>query len=284
MPFFYMKTFTFDKTYFNVDDTLTCGQFFTYEKHGNGYLVRSLDKFCYAETTDEFSKITCNDDDISYFSTFFDLERDYAAVCNKALSYDIPFLNKCVSCGKGIRILRQDEYENLISFIISQNNNIPRIKKSIAFLCEKLGRDVLFDGKIYKAFPTAQVLASQSEEFFKRAGLGYRAPYLKIAAEKIVGGELNLKSLSTLPTQKIKENLLKIKGVGEKVASCVILFAYGRFDSFPVDTWIEKIYRENFGGTLTERKKISQFFIEKFGDESGIIQQYVFHYKRNLEK
>lgn len=279
-----MKTFTFDKTYFNVDDTVTCGQFFAYEKIGNGYLIRSLDKFCYAETTDEFSKIICNDDDISYFSTFFDLGRDYAAVCNKALSYGIPFLNECAFCGKGIRILRQEKYENLISFIISQNNNIPRIKKSIAFLCEKLGKEVVFDGKAYKAFPTAQVLASQSDDFFKEAGLGYRAPYIKTATEKIASGELDLEFLSTLSTLKIKEELVKIKGVGEKVASCVTLFAYNRFDSFPVDTWIEKIYRENFGGTLSDRKTISQFFIEKFGDDSGIIQQYMFHYKRNLEK
>lgn len=279
-----MEKIILDKTFFSIEDTLFCGQFFAYEKSGNRYLIRSDDKFCYAETTDENTEIVCNEDEAGYFSNFFDLKRDYSAVYKKALSYDLPFLNACAEQGKGIRILRQEKYENLISFIISQNNNIPRIKKSIAYLCENLGEEITFLGEKLKAFPKARVLADQSEEFFKKAGLGYRASYVKELAEKLKNGDIDLESLSTLPTQKIKEELVKIKGVGEKVASCVTLFAYNRFDSFPVDTWIEKIYRENFGGTLLDRKKISQFFIEKFGDDSGIIQQYMFHYKRNFEK
>lgn len=279
-----MKNIIFDKTFFNIEDTLSCGQFFAYKPYKKGYLVRSGNKFCYAFTENEKTVIACEDEHEKYFTDFFDLERDYEKIYKKTLSFDIPFLIECAERGKGIRILKQEKQENLISFIISQNNNIPRIKKSIEFLCDNLGEEILFDGEKRKAFPTVKVLAEQNEEFFKRAGLGYRAEYVKNVAEKIKIGELDLESLSGLNAEKIKENLVKIKGVGEKVASCVTLFAYNRFSSFPVDTWIEKIYRENFGGTLTDRKKISQFFIEKFGSDSGIVQQYMFHYKRNLEK
>lgn len=281
--FINMKTIKFGNTFFNVEDTLTCGQFFAYEKFKQGYLARSLNKFCYCYNSGDSVYIDCNDKDEAFFRNFFDLERDYESLYFKALSENLPFLNLCVEKGKGIRILKQPKTENLITFMISQNNNIPRIKNSVKYLCEKLGETVEFNGNFYHAFPDAEKLARQDLSFFKDAGLGYRAEYLKELCQKLADG-LDLEKFSLLSSEKLKDELLKIKGVGEKVASCVMLFSYSRFDSFPVDTWIEKIYRENFDGKLTDRKKISSFFIDKFGEESGIIQQYMFHYKRNLER
>ncbi len=278
-----MKTIKFDSTFFNVQDTLTCGQFFAYEQFRLGYLVRALNKFCYCYNFGDSAYIECNDEDEAFFRDFFDLERDYESLYRKALSENSAFLNLCVEKGKGIRILRQPKTENLISFMISQNNNIPRIKNSVKYLCEKLGEKVEFYGKTYYAFPEIEKLAKQDVSFFKDAGLGYRAEYLKELCQKLAGG-LDLEKFALLSSEKLKEELLKIKGVGDKVASCVTLFSYSRFDSFPVDTWIEKIYRENFDGKLTDRKKISSYFTDKFGEESGIIQQYMFHYKRNLER
>ena len=176
---------------------------------------------------------------------------------------------------KGLRILNQNREEMIFSFIISQNNNIPRIKGIINRICEGLGENI--DGKYY-AFPKAAKIADAGAEFFRSAGAGYRDVYLvetgaRIAAEGI-------ERLESLNAQELKCELLKYKGVGPKVADCVSLFGFGKTDSFPVDTWIEKIYREDFGGTLKNRDKISKYLVDTFKEYSGYMQQYLFYGKR----
>ena len=141
-----------------------------------------------------------------------------------------------------------------------------------------------FNGEEYYTFPTAKVLATKDEQFFKELGYGYRAKFMVEVANAIVNNQANLEDFAKLQTKDLKKQLVTLKGVGEKVADCVSLFGFRRTDSFPVDTWIEKIYKENFGGSLTDRKKITNWFLNEFGQFSGYIQQYLFYYKRSLEK
>ena len=147
-----------------------------------------------------------------------------------------------------------------------------------------LGERKTFLGEEYYSFPSASVLAGQDEQFYKNLGYGYRARYMVEVANAIVNGQINLEEIANLPTQQLKKELLKLKGVGGKVADCIALFGYHRTDSFPVDTWIEKLYYEDFGGTLNDRRKITEWFLSEFGGCSGYIQQYIFYYKRSLQK
>lgn len=305
---------TFDKEYFEIKDTLCCGQIFRFREtsgdygdgaaklggavggvnggddFGCGYLVFSADKcaFCYCEK--DKTVIECAAGDEEYFYNFFDLERDYAGIVSAAENAGVPVLKTAANLGKGVRILNQNPEEALFSFIVSQNNNIPRIKGIIEKLCAGAGEEKVFYGERfgkkglkYRAFPSAETLAEMPESFFKEAGLGYRAGYIKGLAEKIADG-FSVAALSELSTEELRKELVSIKGVGPKVADCAVLFGFHRADGFPVDTWIEKVYKEDFGGTLTDRKKISEYFVGRFGENSGYFQQYLFYYKRSLEK
>ena len=273
----------FNSQYFNVKDTLECGQFFRFKPFDKGYLVCTLDKCCYAYQEGEFSFIECEREDEQYFYNFFDLDRDYKVIVDSAISENVEILTKSATAGKGIRILNQNHVETLFSFIVSQNNNITRIKGIIEKLCTALGDKKEFMGKTYYSFPSAQKMAEQELTFFREIGLGYRAEYIKCLAQNIVNG-FDLSLLSSLSTNQIKDALMSIHGVGRKVCDCVTLFGYHKSDSFPVDTWIEKVYKQDFNGTLTDRQKITEWFLSRFKENSGYYQQYLFHYKRVSDK
>lgn len=278
-----MKKIFFDNTYFNVKDTLECGQLFRFKPYKKGYLCCSVDKCCYVYNEDDFAIIECEDADKAYFENYFDLSRDYKSIFERAEKSEFEVLKKSANQGKGVRLLNQDKTETLFSFIVSQNNNIPRIKGIIERLSENLGEEKYFFDEKYYTFPTASKMAAQNKEFFEKIGLGYRAEYIRRLAVDIENG-LDILAFNELPTEKLRERLVKIYGVGPKVADCVTLFGFRRSDAFPVDTWIEKVYLENFNGTLTDRKKISKYFTDMFGEDSGYFQQYLFYYKRTLEK
>lgn len=274
-----MKSICFNSEYFNIKDTLECGQFFRFKPFNDGFLVFSLDKCAYCYQTENQTVIECEDGDEEYFCKFFDLKKDYSKIvaCAKASGAEI--LIKAVESGKGIRILNQDEIETLFSFIVSQNNNIPRIKGIIEKLCVSLGEKKRFNNIEYFAFPTIEKMAQAPLELFKSVGLGYRAEYVLSLAKSLKEG-LDVKSFSSLETPKLKKELLKIYGVGPKVADCVLFFGYHKTDSFPVDTWIEKVYREDFSGKIKDRAKIAEWFVKRFKENSGYFQQYLFHFKR----
>ncbi len=274
-----MEKLIFNSEFFSARDTLDCGQIFRYTPENAGYLVFSADKACLLTT--EGDKTTALCDDAEYFKNYFDAERDYGKIHQRAINFGNPFLKKAADVGKGIRILRQDTEEMLFSFIVSQNNNIPRIKGIIDRLCKGLGKPIEFMGERYFSFPKATDIAQKPPEFYKSIGLGYRAEYLPAVADALQNG-FDLCQVAKLSTPDLKKELIKLKGVGPKVADCVILFGFGRGDSFPVDTWIEKIYKEDFKGDLTDRNKIADYFVSSFGEYAGFYQQYVFHYKRNV--
>lgn len=278
-----MEKIVYSSEFFNILDTLECGQVFRFKRLNNGFLVNSLDKACYVCQTGDKTVIECEKADKDYFYNYFDLANDYSKIVERAKAFNLAVITTSANLGKGIRILRQDSTEMLFSFVISQNNNITRIKGIIERLCARLGKKKTFLGQEYFAFPQVAEMANQSLEFYKEIGLGYRAEYVLRLAKSLVEGQIDLNEISTLPTEKLTKELIKIYGVGEKVANCVTLFGFNRSDSFPVDTWIEKVYKQNFNGKEVGRNKICQELKAKFGLDAGYIQQYLFYYKRSLE-
>ncbi len=255
---------------FNVEQTLNCGQIFRYSIDGNRAIAYSKDKK--AELITATDKITILTDNVEYFYNFFDFATDYALIKNKLRKDSM--LKHAVDYGYGIRILNNDAFEMLVSFIISANNNIPRIKKSVEYLCKHFGEN---KGD-YFAFPTLKELKKATEKDYVLAGLGYRAKQMYETIQKLTDADMfNLKNQSK--EQQFK-TLLSLKGVGEKVANCVMLFGLHCKDVFPVDTWINKVYNDLMGKQETDRRKITKDLTKRYGNLSGYAQQYFFYYYR----
>lgn len=271
-----MEKFDYNAKYFNPEHTLDCGQVFRFDKFKEGYIVLSGDLACYIHT--DGIKTVVESDDSGYFYNYFDLDRDYREIVENAKSFNIPLLSKSAESFSGLRLLNQQKEEMIYSFIISQNNNIPRIKGIISRICAGLGEKSEFMGREFYAFPKTCALAGAGVDFFKNVGCGYRDKFLDETSKRIAAE--GIAELEKLETVALKKALLEYKGVGGKVADCISLFGFSRRDSFPVDTWLEKVYREDFGGTLTDRNKIAEYFLELFKDNSGYVQQYLFYGKR----
>lgn len=262
---------------FDIRHILDCGQIFRYTKLGvNNYVVYTKDKRCFVEQNSDFAKISYdNECDGEYFRHYFDLDRDYSYIKNTLK--DKPFMSDAVKYGYGIRILNQDKWETLISFIISANNHIPRIKGIIDRLCTNLGKNM---GDYY-AFPTPEAMASQNEDFYKSIGAGYRAKYLEVTSKKIAEGQFDLESIDSLNGIEANKKLCTLMGVGSKVADCILLFGYHKQDVFPVDTWIKKVYSDITGKNSDDIKKIRKELLDIYGEDmAGFAQQYLFFNKR----
>ena len=255
---------------FNISHILECGQVFTYKKVADfEYEVYSKDKM--AKVVFDGEKYNIFTNDIDYFVNYFDLNNDYGEIKKKLSEFDK--MQEAIKFGYGIRILKQDLLEVIIGFVISSNNNIKRIKKSMAKIRE-CGENM---GNYY-AFPTLDELGKITEQKFREFGLGYRASYLVKLIKQLQNIDLN--ETKNWDKNKLKKWLLSLYGVGEKVCDCILLFGYGVCQSFPVDTWIEKVYVDLFNVTKS-REKMSKDLVEYFGDLSGYAQQYLFFYKRS---
>ena len=178
---------------------------------------------------------------------------------------------KAEEVADGIRILRQEKWETLVSFIISQNNNIGRIKKIIERICEKFGESFVQDGKTYYAFPTPEALKNAGKENIFACGTGFRDKYIVDCAEKVCSGEIDLEEVSKQDTEEAMQTLCSIKGVGPKVASCALLFGFHRTESFPIDVWIKRVLEKYYSDGID---------LKNIGNYGGIAQQYFFYYER----
>ncbi len=262
--------FVFDKSQFNPKQILECGQVFRFGQDENGnYFVISRDKK--ATIFEEESYYIIKSNDANYFANYFDLNRNYCAI-KDALKTD-EILSPMIDYGGGIRILNADPFEMIVSFVISQNNNIKRIQKIIEKLCE-IGQKC--DG--FNAFPDAKTLAAQPDEFFKALGAGYRDKFLKSVANSLK--DADFEKIKALPSNELYDFLIGLNGVGPKVASCILLFGFGKTNKFPVDTWIEQVYYNHFSAEKRTRPQIQAYFEAKYGDNSGIAQQYLFYFER----
>ena len=215
---------------------------------------------------------------------YFDLNRDYTKIKCELAKID-ENLKKSIEYGKGIRILNQDLWETIISFIISANNNIPRIKGIIERLSKEYGRKIMFRGKEYYTFPTKEELKDVSVQDFRKLGLGFRDIRLYETTHMILDGIVDLKEIEKMPTVEARDELLKLSGVGPKVADCILLFSsLKRFDVFPIDVWVRRVmnelYIKNEDETKVSKKEIQRLADNKFGNLQGLAQQYLFYYRR----
>lgn len=244
---------------FDLAETLDCGQAFRWKKEDNGFKGFALDKPLYIEQNgNEFTlKDVSEDDFLSFWKDYFDLDTDYASL--KKLYSDDKTLKSACEYAKGIRLLRQDTWETLISFIISQNNNIPRIKGIIENMC-----------KMFGGFPDAKTLSSCTEDDIAPLRTGFRAKYILDASRAVNDGRVVLSDLKTLPIEDARNSLMSIKGVGPKVAECVLLYGCYRVEAFPVDVWIKRVMAEYYPDGLPKN----------ILSTAGIAQQFLFHYMR----
>ncbi len=260
---------------FDLEKITSCGQCFRARKFDNGtyrfitgghvIYIRPLAKSTY--------KIYCELKSWELiWRNYFDLSRNYESIRKNAAAEN-DFVRKAIDAGTGIRILRQDAWEMLITFIISQRKSIPAISKAVESLSEKYGQKLVTGYETVYTFPTPQELVRATEEELRSCGLGYRTAYVMDAAGKIASGSIDLSALASYDDDALFTELLKIHGVGKKVANCVCLFGYGRSSSVPVDVWIARAIDEECQGHDP---------FAAFGNAAGIIQQYVFYYERNV--
>ncbi len=256
---------------FSLPQTLDCGQAFRFEViEGEKWGGVACDRYLEIEILENGQVVLYNVNETEFeniWRDFFDLDRNYTEIIEKISGNEV--LKKASEYGKGIRVLNQPPWETLCSFIISQNNNIKRIKGIISRLCETYGEKI--NGGY--TFPTAEKLAALTLEDLAPLRAGFRAKYILDAARKVASGEVKLDTLKDLPYQEAQAELLKIKGVGPKVADCALLFSHRHIEAFPKDVWIKKAMTVLFNGELPENAK----------PYAGIVQQYIFFYARETK-
>ncbi len=285
-----------DVELFDVGKVFDCGQCFRFDpvtnsKHETEYAGCAFGR--YISVAQDGNTVYIYNATIADYEhiwkKFLSLDRDYVAINDNILSLSQnPALSNAIATSSGIRILKQDEWESICSFIISQNNNIPRIKKIVAALCKAAGDQIdisamqghiadahITDGSWAYSFPPPEKIAALGIDGLAALKVGFRAKYIMDAAQKMMRGDIDLDLLSSKSsTIECIEHLCRVKGIGPKVASCALLFGFARLDAFPVDVWIKKVMAKYFD---------SDFSPESLGDYAGIAQQYLFYYERYIQ-
>jgi N-glycosylase/DNA lyase len=252
----------------NLDLTLDCGQAFRWEKQNDGSWS-GVAGGNFLNIYNDGDKIIFKNTSIDVFENFwikyFDLNKDYNQICQTLKGDEL--ISSAIEQYYGIRILNQNSWEALCSFVISQQNNIKRIKQIVKRLSEAYGNDL---GGGFYTFPTPESLAQHSQQEFESLGLGYRAEYIEKLAKGVASGQINIDYIKSLPTNEARKELLKIKGVGIKVANCALLYGMEKYECVPVDTWMNKALKYYPNGLP-----------KCFAGYEGIAQQYLFHWARN---
>lgn len=276
---------------FELPHIFECGQCFRWNKQEDGRYIgvafgrvievekRNSDVLIYNATEEEFKNI---------WMEYFDLARDYGDI--KGILSKDDLLKKAVEFGHGIRLLKQEPFELIVSFIISANNRIPMIKRAIERISKNFGEPLYYKNKTYYAFPTIEKLHAATEEELESLGTGFRAKYIRDTVEKIYN---SLNPLSETYNENFDINLIISKnddgchkelqnfmGIGPKVADCIMLFSMGKYSAFPVDVWVKRAMQHFYVAPDVSLKKIRDFAREKFGELSGFAQQYLFYYAR----
>ncbi len=265
-----------------------CGQCFRWNKQADGSYT-GVFKNNVLKVKEEEKKIVfkgiCSGDIKETVTEYFDLKRDYNEIQDILSNID-EHLAKSISYGKGIRLLNQDLWETIISFIISANNNIPRIKGIIERISKKYGNKIEWENQEYYTFPTPESLSKASVEDLRSLGLGFRDKRVYETTQIILNKKVDLEKLhEESDTMKIRDTLLTLPGVGPKVADCIILFStLKRLDVFPIDVWVRRVMNELYIHNPQEekvnKKEIEKLAKEKYGNLAGIAQQYLFYWKR----
>lgn len=285
-----METYTIKKSdSFELEDIFECGQCFRWNKMEDGSYIGVI--------KEGVVKVEEQDDNITFtgklldgydfkkvIRTYFDLDTDYEIYKEKLKKIDT-YMKESIEYGSGIRILNQDLWECIISFIISANNNIPRIKKIIENLSRTYGKKIVFEGRDYYTFPDEVALSKASIEDLRNMGLGFRDVRVYNTTKMIIENNVNLESIKKLDsTEDMRNILLSLDGVGPKVADCILLFSLKRWDVFPIDVWVRRVmndlYIKKDDEKKVNKKEILELATKKYGDISGLAQQYLFYWKR----
>ena len=273
---------------FELADIFDCGQCFRWNKQEDGSYTGIFRKNV-MNVQKQGNTVTfkgkCDGDIKEIVEDYFDLKRNYEEIKNKLSQID-ENVKTSIEYGQGIRILNQDLWEMIISYIISANNNIPRIKGIIERLSKTYGQEIEWNGEKYYTFPTAEELKDVSVEDYRKLGAGFRDIRLYETVHMILDKKVDLEEIQNNPnTLEVREQLLTLSGVGPKVADCILLFStLKRFEVFPIDVWVRRVmnelYIKNEDETKVNKKEIEKLAYEKFGNLAGIAQQYLFYWKR----
>ncbi len=273
---------------FNLVHIFECGQCFRWNIQEDGSYIGVIKNAVVKVETKEnkivFSGKVLHGNFAPIIRDYFDLDTNYLEYKNKLSKID-NYLEESIKFGNGIRILNQDLWECIISFIISANNNIPRIKKIIEKISQNYGEEIEFEGKKYYMFPTPESLSRASIQDLRNMGLGFRDKRIYNTTKMILNKEVDIDKLKTLnDTNQMRNELLKLDGVGPKVADCILLFSLKRLDVFPIDVWVRRVMNELYIHNENEEKvnknELQFLAKEKFLGLSGIAQQYLFYWKR----
>lgn len=272
---------------FELKDIFECGQCFRWNKQEDGSYTGVFKRNVLNVKSKNNQIIIsgiCQEDIEKVCMDYFDLNRNYEEIKSKLSKVD-NYMQESIKYGAGIRILNQDLWEMIISFIISANNNIPRIKKIIEKMSKEYGTEIEFRNQTYYTFPTTEQLSRANIQDLRKLGLGFRDKYIYETTKIIKEGKIDLVELQEKDTTSARKELLTLAGVGPKVADCILLFStLKRFDVFPIDVWVRRVmndlYIHNEVEEKVSKKEIKKLAKEKFGDLEGIAQQYLFYWKR----
>jgi N-glycosylase/DNA lyase len=266
---------------FNITHIFECGQCFRWNREDDGsytgVVKNKVINVLQQENTVEFNNI--NTDDFDIIKNYFDFDTDYETIKNTLNTDEI--MAEAIKFGEGIRILNQEEWETMISFMISANNRIPMIKKVIENLSVSFGDYIgNYRGKEYFSFPTAERLSAAPVERILECKTGFRAPRIKAAATRFLYEKDKIYNIKNMSYDEGLAYLKTYKGIGDKVANCILLFSMKHFDTFPVDVWVRRVMQTLYVSKETKDADIRKFAENKFGKYSGFAQQYLFYYAR----
>lgn len=266
----------------DLENTLTCGQIFRYQQEiDNSFTVVISDRVINLKYDNYKLYVKSNklDNLENVIREYLDLDRDYKSIMDKIRVMDST-LAKYLDNSLGLKMIKQDKLECIISYVISQNNSVRNIQMSLNMLSEFYGEKVEFLNKEYYLFPKLDRLVNLSLEDFRKCKVGFRDKYLVGIIESINNGSFDLNIIDTLNTEEALQYLINFKGIGMKVASCILLFSYQRFDVYPVDTWVKKFMEDNYN--IVGEKNIREYCKKTYGEYSGLAIQYMFNSKRNM--
>ena len=266
---------------FKLEDTITCGQIFRFFKMEDGsFDIILKDRVINVYEKNNYLYVSSNNEDDlkSVVMNYFDLDNDYSKINEYLLKQDKK-LDDAINFSKGLMMIKQDPFETIMEYIISANNSVPSIASALNNIALKYGKKVMFNNKEYYLFPQYKALKDVKESDLRECKVAFRDKYLKAMIDKLNNNELDLDSFYNMDTKEALNKLMENIGIGPKVASCILLFAYQKYDVFPVDTWVKKVMKKEYN--IEGEKNIRAFASITYGKYSGIAIQYLFNYGRN---
>ncbi len=266
---------------FKLNETVTCGQIFRFFPLDDGsFDIIIKDRVINVYMEDNYLCVSSNNEDNleEVVINYFDLNNDYE-VMNEFLIKNDEKIKSAVEFSSGLMMIKQDPFETVMSYIISANNGVPQIASALNNIAKNYGEKVIFNKKEYYLFPQYKDLKDLSVEAFRNCKVGFRDKYLKSMVDKLNNNEINLDEFYSLDTKEALDKFMENVGIGPKVASCILLFAYQKYDVFPIDTWVKKVMKNDY--EIEGEKNIRDFATKTYGKYSGIAIQYLFNYGRN---